>query len=97
MLSRRKTCVIDRQLFKQFDIGCQAHARMGSFDQVVTEQRIDGKAVADNGMKGPDIIDRLAMKDSVEKEILLGVGNGLAVGVGAGGVGEDARDRKSVV
>ncbi len=36
--------VIEREALEQFNIGCEADSYMGSLNQIVTEQRLFGKA-----------------------------------------------------
>ena len=45
-------------------------------------------------MKGADVVNRFAVKNSFAEQILLGVGNGLAIRIGAGGIGENAREAR---
>ena len=43
-----------------------------------------------DGTECLDLVNGLAMKDGVTEQVLLGVGNGLAIRVSAGCIGEDA-------
>ena len=58
----------------------------------MTEKRFGRKAIAYAVAERADIVDGFAVEDGFAEEVLLGVGDGLAIGVGSGGVGEDARE-----
>src|SRR5207302_11503445 len=59
-----------------------------SLDQVVAKQSFGRKTLSQNRMKCPDVIDRLAVKNRFSEEILLSVADGLAVWIGALGIGK---------
>ena len=96
-----KTGVIERHIFVQLDITCQPHAGVSAFNQIVAQQRLGGKTMAGALVKCLNVIDCLAMKKPFSKQILLRIGNRLAVRIGSGSVGENAgkaarrRTRKS--
>ncbi len=94
MLALAVTHVVERQVLEQLNIAGQRHARVRPFDQIVAEQRFRGKAVAERGAERLHVVNRLAVKDRFAEQILLRVGNGLAVGIGSGGVGENAREAR---
>ena len=92
MLTLAVARVVERQVLEQFDVGRQTHAGVRALNQVVTEQGLRRKAIRQNAAERVHVVDRLAVKDGFSEQILLGVGNGLAVRIGARGVGEDARE-----
>ena len=49
-------------MFEQLDIARQTHAHVRAFNQVVAEQRVRRKPVAQNLVKRADVVDRLAVK-----------------------------------
>src|SRR5690606_40189616 len=57
---------------------------VGSFDQVMAQQRLVGEAVVEDSVEGRDIVDGLAVVVRLVEQILVDVGDGLAVGVGSG-------------
>ena len=83
MLAGGKAAVVHRQLLEQLDIGGQADARVSAFDQVVAEQRFGRKPVAQHLVKRADIVNRLAVENRFQKQILLRVGDGPGVRIGA--------------
>ena len=84
MLALAVAGVVERQVLEQLDVAGQADADVRAFDQVVAEQRFRRESgcpamVAER----PHVVDRLAVKDRFAEQILLRVGDGLAVGIGA--------------
>ena len=82
--------VAGRIVLDQFDVGDERRPRQSAFEQIVTEDGLGGKAVPHGGAKCPDIVNRLAMKSSFAKQVLMRVGDRFAVRIGARGVGENA-------
>ena len=56
---------------------------MRAFDQVVTQQCFGRKAIADGWPERLHIVNRLAVENRFSEQILLRVGNGLAIGIGS--------------
>ena len=94
MLALAVTHVVERKVLEQLDIAGQRHARVRPFNQVVAEQRFRRKAIADRGPERLHVVNRLAVENRFSEQILLRVGNGLAVGIGSAGVGEHARESR---
>jgi hypothetical protein len=81
--------IIQRQVFEQLNPAGQPYARVRSFDQVVAQQKLAGKAVAENGLERVQVVNRLAVEHPFAKEILLGIGNGVAIWIGPAGIGKN--------
>src|SRR5688572_1697079 len=88
MLPLGECRVIQREVFEQLDVGCQAHTDVGSFDQVMAEKPLFGKAPVENLMKSRDVVYCLSMKDRFTEQILLGIRNRRAVRIRSLSVGE---------
>ena len=81
-------------MLKQFDVRSQSDAHVCPFNQVVAEQRFQREAVFCNSVKRFHVVDRLAMENSFQEKVLLGVGNRLAVWIGSRSVREDTREAR---
>ena len=92
MLAPGEGDVVERQILEQLDVARKAHARVRAFDQVVTEQSFGGKTIFENGAKRVHVVNRFAVKHRLAEQVLLRVRYGLAIRVGARGVGEHARE-----
>ena len=92
MLALAVAGVVERHVLEQLDVAGQADAHVGAFDQVVAEKSFGREAVADAIAERAHVVDGFAVEDGFTEEVLLGVGDGLAIGIGAGGIGEDARE-----
>ncbi len=73
MLTLAIARVVKRQVFEQFDFRGQTDAHVRPFNQVVTEQGLERKAICEDSAECADFVDRLAMKDSFSKQVLLGI------------------------
>ena len=61
MLPSAEAGVIERNVFKQFNVGGKADARVSSFNQIVTEKGLSRKPVAQNGVEGNSTSMRLPL------------------------------------
>ena len=91
MLSLAEARVIERHAFEEFDIAGESDPHVGTFNQVMAEQRGRRKAIAQNPLKGPDVVDGFAVKDALAGEVLVDIAHRMAIRIGAMGVGKDAR------
>ena len=66
---------------------------MGAFNQIVAEQCFRGKTASEAGVKGSDVVDRLAMIDRVLEQILLRVGDRLAIRIGSRRIRKHSREQ----
>src|ERR1700761_7669948 len=94
MLPPREGGVINWQVLENLDVAGQADADVCALDQVVTKQRLGRKSSSEHRMKRAHIVDRFAVKNAFEEQILLRVGHHAVVGVGAARVGEDTREMR---
>ncbi|MCY1222312.1 hypothetical protein D9M72_344020 [compost metagenome] len=77
-----------------FNVGGQPGTREHPFEQVVTEHRVLRHPAVERGFKSIDIIDALACKGALAKEILVDVGGRRRVGIDAARPGEDALEKR---
>ncbi len=68
---------------------------MASFQEVVTEDEVFGKPVAQNPFKGIHIIDSFADEGTFLKPILVDIRHGSRVGIDAGLSSEDAHEPRA--
>ena len=66
------------------DFGDQTGARVGSFNQIVAENRVRGKSAAQNLAKHIDFVNSLAGENALCKQILINVRNRVGINVQAG-------------
>ena len=81
--------VVRRVVVDKLDVGGQACARIGAFDQVVAQQGIARKAAVEHGVKRCNFIDSLAGKNALAKEILVGIGDGARINIESALAGVD--------
>ena len=84
--------IVVRELLEEFHIRGQCDAYIGSFDEVVTEQPLLRKASAEYFVKGANIVNGLSMVDCFAEQVLIDVGNGLAIRVGTTRVCKQPRE-----
>ena len=83
--------VMRRVIVDDFDVADQTGARVGSFDQIVAEQRIAREAMLQHPLQGFDFVDAFAGEDAFAVEVLIHVGDGARVNVESGLAGVHAR------
>ncbi len=66
------------------DVGDEASAGVGAFDEVVGEQGVFGEAAVEDLIEDADLVDAFACEDAFAEEILVDVGDGAGVDVEAG-------------
>ena len=94
VLTAGKCRIVGRQCFEQLNIGGEADTDVGTFNQVVTEQRFGREAFADDLVKSGDIVDGFAVKHRLGEEFLVGVGNDERIRVGTLGIGKNLREAR---
>ncbi len=92
MLAPDEARIVERYVFQQLDIRSHGDPGIRALNQIVTEQGFGRKAIRKHGPERLSIVDRLAMKDAFAEQVLLHVGYGAAIRIGAGGIGHDLRE-----
>jgi hypothetical protein len=82
-----------------FDVGDEAGASVGAFDEVVREEGVSREAAVENFVQNADLVDALAGEDAFTEEVLVDVGDGAGVDVEAGfaGVGRRGGSAKQTI
>ena len=73
--------IVIRELLKEFHVRRQSHADMHSFDEIVTEQSLRWETPGQYFVEGLDVVDRFPVIDRVAQDVLIEVGNRLAIGI----------------
>src|SRR3972149_4074953 len=81
-------------MFKEFHVRGQSDAYVRSFDEVVTEQPLLRETSAKHFVERPTIGDGLSVIDCFAKQVLIEVGNRLAVGVATARVRKQPRETR---
>ena len=89
MLAAGVGAVVGGVVVDDFDVGGQAGAGVGAFDEVMAEQGIAGEALFEHGVEGRDFVDAFAGEAAFGVEVLIDVGDGARVDVEAGLAGVD--------
>ena len=84
MLAPVVRAVMRRVVVDDLDVADQSGARVRSFDEVVTEQRIAREAMLQHAAQGFDFVDAFAGKDAFALEVLVHVGGSASVDVEPG-------------
>ena len=76
--------VVRRDRFIQLHVAEQSGTRVAPFEQIVAENAILGKPVAQGLFERVDIVDSLADERTLVEQILIDIGNRACIGVEAG-------------
>ncbi|MEI9981161.1 MAG: hypothetical protein WDN23_19565 [Edaphobacter sp.] len=76
--------VVGGVVVDDFDVGDEAGAGVGAFDEVVREERVTGEAAVEDLLEDADLVDAFAGEDALAEEVLIDVGDGAGVDVEAG-------------
>ena len=63
--------VVRRIIFDHFDVGGQARARIGAFDEIMTEQSVAREATVEHLLHGIDFIDSFSRENAFAIQILI--------------------------
>ena len=83
--------IVVGKLFEEFHVRGQSDTDMRSFDEIVTEQPLLGETPRQYFVKGPNVVDAFAVIDRFAEDILIDVGNRLAIGIAPACVREQPR------
>ena len=73
MLTFAETGVIPRQILEELNVACQTHSGVGSFNQIVAQKSIFGKALSNRCFESLKIIEPFTHKTPLFKQILIDV------------------------
>ena len=75
--------VVRRIVVDDLDVGDEAGAGIGAFDEVVREEGVAGEAALEDLMENADLVDAFACEDALAEEVLIDVGDGAGIDVEA--------------
>src|SRR5262245_51708954 len=80
--------VVIWELFEELYISRQTNADVNSLNEVVTQQSLFGKTPGQDFVEGLDVVNALAVIDRFAEDILVKIGNRLAIRIHAARIGE---------
>src|SRR5688572_3575973 len=94
MLPFREGGVIERKAFEQFNVGCETDTDVRTFNKVMAQQRLFGKAAMENLVECLHVINSLSMEHRLAEQILLRIGDRRTVRIRSLGVREDSGEAR---
>ena len=80
--------IVVGKLFEEFHVRGQSDTDMRSFDEIMTEQPLLGETARQYFVEGLNVIDGFPVIDRFAENVLIDIGNRLAVGVGSARIRE---------
>ena len=96
MLARRRHVVTRGEFLDDLDVGGQARAREGPFEEIVAQHHAVGNAAVQGRLEGVDVVDALARIGALSEQVLIDVRHGRGVGIDTAVVGEDALEPRAL-
>ena len=91
MLAPGISAVVRRIAIYDFDITNQSRTRISAFDQIVAQDGVAWKAMIEDTMHCPQIVQALANECSLAVKILINIGSRVRIDVKPGMPGVDGR------